>query len=72
MQVENRDIGALWRRKSNRNHRLFELIARPATSDLLSGFPGRQIHDRERSFAEAKKFVRLTATGPVGVAAAKG
>ena len=39
MEVENRDIGALWRRESIRNQHLFQLSARPATSELLRGFP---------------------------------
>lgn len=39
MQVENRDVAVLWRRESNRNQRLFELITRPAALDVLRRFP---------------------------------
>lgn len=39
MQVENRDIGGLWRRESNRNQHLFELITPPAASDVLRRVP---------------------------------
>src|SRR5260370_12169528 len=39
MQIQNRDIGALWRRESNRKQHLFELIAPPASANLLRGFP---------------------------------
>src|SRR5258706_8403360 len=39
MQVENRDIGCLWRRESNRNQHLFELITPPAASDVLRRIP---------------------------------
>src|SRR5260370_10764169 len=39
MQIQNRDIGALWRRESNRKQHLFEFSAPPASSNLLCGFP---------------------------------
>src|SRR5260370_27344697 len=39
MQVENRDMGGLWRRESNRNQHIFEFIAPPALSDVLRRVP---------------------------------
>src|SRR5260370_32152806 len=39
MRVEKRDVAVLWRRESKRKQRLFELIAPPASSNLLRRFP---------------------------------